>query len=154
MPQFVAESRRLRSSASTPSAWGKGDRVGIWASNTFLVVIKDGNANGGSTWAWFIIDTSLGCAATGNYFAAAEYCGDWTMYENKAISHMSLYGTTTASTGTPSRLHRHAVWLDRCSGAGIQLAGSAGPGPAGCRFRSAQEVAARLIPRRRVRSAP
>ena len=88
-----------------------GATSGDWGINTaglvpnkFLIVIKDGKAGDGSTWTWFIIDTSIACSSIA--FPTAVYCGSWSMYGTgrgpKAISHMSLYGTTVSSTGTPS----------------------------------------------------
>lgn len=83
---------------STSGNWGI-DTQGL-THTSYLIVIKDGQAGGGSTWAWFVVDTTFACV--GNLFAGAEHCGTWTMYDSKGISHLSLYGTTTASTGTPS----------------------------------------------------
>lgn len=91
--------------ASSSGTWGI-DYSGPF--NKFAIVMKDGSTTGTTDWFWFIVDTAMSCAATGNYFASAEFCGTWLMYgmppgNGRAdISHLTLYGTTVASTGVPS----------------------------------------------------
>jgi hypothetical protein len=79
---------------ATTGTWGI-DTTGLIYSK-FLIVLKDGN-DVDPSWVWFIIDTSQTCSATGNYFAAAEYCGTWNMFGKNGVrkqsSHMSLYGS-------------------------------------------------------------
>lgn len=101
----------LRSTGTNPagSSGSWGIDTAATAFNSFLIVIKDGNAGSPTapvpTWYWFVIDKAAGCTI-GSFSGSLTYCGTWTMYGEagkiKDISHLSLYGATVASSsGTP-----------------------------------------------------
>jgi PEP-CTERM motif len=92
-----------------------GSSAGDWAFdaaagyNSFTLVIKNGGTPGGNQdsiyWAWFVVDLTAGCSS-GSFSGSYDYCGSWTMYGDngnlKEISHMTLYGSESSSSGGPS----------------------------------------------------
>lgn len=79
-----------------------GNSSGVWSIfsdasyDEYLIVVKSGAITGSDAkWAWFIIDTSIGCDGG----AGAAFCGTWSTYNNKDISHLSLYGANGGGGG-------------------------------------------------------